>query len=183
MKENLEPNIDARFKKYAEAVGIYETEFFYLNQKYDCLDNEIDSPIEQLVYTGLKTVSRIISLKEAEPQTLHGELRTPGLLIQPQFPVGKYRVDFRISYEDYSLKKTVTSALVECDSQQFHDRTEAERQYEKQRDRFLQSQGHRTFHFTGKEINDDPIRVACEILGYVANHKPDDIYAEVGNFL
>lgn len=62
---------------------------------------------------------------------------------------------------------TIKSLIVECDSQEFHERTEKERRYEKARDRHLLSMGYKVFHYTGSEICKDPIGVAIEILVYL----------------
>jgi len=44
-----------------------------------------------------------------------------------------------------------------------------------ERDRFIQSQGLKIFHYTGKEITDDPFRVAGEIFLQVVGRRPNCI--------
>jgi very-short-patch-repair endonuclease len=61
----------------------------------------------------------------------------------------------------------------------WHERTERERRYEKRRDRDLARHGYHVFRFTGKEIMEDPGRVAIEVLGYVTN----DAYLDMGEYL
>lgn len=57
--------------------------------------------------------------------------------------------------------------IIECDSQQFHERTEPERRYEKARDRFLQVEGYKIFHYTGASIKNNSLDIAKEIIAYV----------------
>ncbi|MDO8357217.1 MAG: DUF559 domain-containing protein [Nitrospirota bacterium] len=106
-----------------------------------------------------------------------GQTIVHGLDITPQYVLGKYRIDFKVSY-DRSPKHFADIAqlqsnviLVECDSQEWHERSEKERRYEKARDRYLISNGHEVFHYTGKEIKDDPVTVAAEIIAHVINIK------------
>jgi len=56
--------------------------------------------------------------------------------------------------------------VVECDSQQFHERTEEERRYEKARDRFLQKKGYKIFHYTGADIKSNYKKIVREIIRY-----------------
>jgi len=67
---------------------------------------------------------------------------------------------------------------VECDSYQFHERSAERSTYEKQRDRYLQYLGLMTLHYSGREINADPFRVAAEALGHVVQYSkyPKDVF-------
>ena len=91
------------------------------------------------------------------------------IVIIPQKTIGKYRCDFEIIYH-YPSKETIKSVIIECDSQEWHERTEIERRYEKQRDRYLVSKNYNTLHFTGKEIIANPMKVASEIIEYLMPH-------------
>lgn len=104
--------------------------------------------------------------------------RFNGLRVVPQYAIGKFRIDFLVSHTRLQGEERVV--LIECDSQAFHDRSETERRYEKQRDRFLQSAGFKIFRFTGAEILSTPFDVAAEILKHVTGfeklkiqHDPD----------
>jgi very-short-patch-repair endonuclease len=117
-----------------------------------------------------------------------GEINA-GLFIEPQRKIGKYRVDFLIKYgagaysfeDGMRLVDKFKRVIVECDGHDWHETTEAERRSEKERDRFLQKshvftrkngaryrvEGSKVLRFTGKEITDDPFKVAMEILDHV----------------
>jgi Uncharacterized protein conserved in bacteria len=80
-------------------------------------------------------------------------------------------MDFTPTKPKFKGKWESRQVIVECDSQQFHERTEEERRYEKQRDRFLTVEGYKVFHFTGAEIVRNPWSVAAEILEFVVTDR------------
>ena len=132
-----------------------------------CCYGTDNSPIEQMLYCAVETVRRVTSLPSIRPELVNGEWHPLGFTITPQFQIDKYRVDFLVSYSKPVKCDTdilENRVVVECDSQQFHERTEKERRYEKARDRYLYSKGYTVFHFTGKEIIEDPFKVACEVV-------------------
>ena len=118
---------------------------------------------------------RVNSIQEAnDPVQEDGDWHVAGLSIMPQAAIGKYRADFHISHErKFKNRWEHRQVIVECDSQQFHERTEEERRYEKQRDRFLTTEGYKVFHFTGTEIVKNPWLVAAEILEFVVTDRPN----------
>mgnify|MGYP000741791008 CR=1 FL=1 len=89
-----------------------------------------------------------------------------GLLIQPQWAVGPYWLDFAvlattrwgIAVSDFEIK-----IAVECDGHYFHDRTKEQVGRDKRRDRFLVENGWRVMRFTETEINDDPRACAQQV--------------------
>jgi len=173
--KTLPGNIDQFLKNCASHIGEIEKDYFYRDIYEECLeypnaDHEMESPIEWIVYISLNALVKLNSnLKFAEPIETPTGTYLDGLFIHPQKRIHKYRIDFLISYnmplwknEEYRKK-----VLVECDSQEFHERKEAERRYEKGRDRFIQKKGYRIFKYTGREIIDQPFVVASEILSEV----------------
>lgn len=113
-------------------------------------------------------------LEATDPVQEDGEWHVAGLSIIPQADIGKYRADFRISHErKFKNRWEHRQVIVECDSQQFHERTEEERRYEKQRDRFLTTEGYKVFHYTGTEIVKEPWSVAAGILEFVVTDRPN----------
>lgn len=174
-KNRLEPNIDAFIKKCAEEIGQEARDQFYERITCECLEQEITSPIEQLLFTAMYSLAKTHDLPDREVVTISGEHYCYGFDVSPQRKIGKYRVDFFVSFERFPQERKPgiyqfsRSVIVECDSQEFHERTEEERRYEKTRDRFLQSEGYKVFRYTGREIVRDPMRVASEILSYVTN--------------
>lgn len=150
----------------ARAVAQRELDYFADACKTDW-EYEITSPIERILYAAILATARINGIKIFGDDVIleNGQPRCPGLSINPQHKIGKYRIDFAITYErkwrgNWEDKRL----LIECDSQQFHERSEAERRYEKRRDRYLISQGYTILHFTGSEIVQNPWSVAAEIL-------------------
>ncbi|MFP5211945.1 MAG: DUF559 domain-containing protein, partial [Acidobacteriota bacterium] len=142
----------------------------------------MESPVEQALFAAMLTIQRVNGLLDVGPiDTPHGPI-VEGLAKLAQKRIGKYRADFLVSYimADWQGRPYRESVIVECDSQEFHDRSERERRNEKRRDRFFQSMGYTVFHYTGKEILEDPFKVASEILSHVVPwaYKPDFFYDE-----
>lgn len=72
----------------------------------------------------------------------------------------KYRVDIAI----FSKCKTSEFKLaVECDGHDFHERTKEQAKHDKERDRWLQSNGWFVARFTGSEIYNEPFDVVDKI--------------------
>jgi len=122
----------------------------------------IDSPIEAAPFMALAKV--IVDMK------------WPHFVVRSQVEIGNYRTDFQIDYRYGAIKRTL---LVECDSQQWHERTERERRYEKARDRYLMKQGYDVFHFTGSEIIATPMKIAQEALVHITEKPPEEIRVEL----
>lgn len=169
----IEKNVLKFLDECSEEVGKKEAENFNQNVFNNLFDLEITSPIEQLLYCVLKKVQRLNDIADADPIEINGKMYLFGLGIYPQFKISNYRVDFKIDYERSNIKNEI---LVECDSQEFHERTEKERRYEKKRDRYLISKGYKIFHYTGKEIIENPLKVAKEIIMNVTGYDEDCIY-------
>jgi len=153
------PDVPENIKKFVEAIskkiGNFEADLFesHCDEYFTCyLDN---SPVEQLLFTALSAVAHVWNTFFQDK-----------IEIEPQKEIGKYRVDFVISHFKVGEndKTTINNIVVECDSQQFHERTEEERRYEKKRDRYLLQQGLNIFHYTGKEIIESPFKVAHDII-------------------
>lgn len=130
-------------------------------------ERNIKSPIEQLLFFGLKFIINTQSIDIAEPMLCYktNENYLRGIDIDFQYKIGKYFIDFIITkYSFINYKQEKEIILIECDSQEWHERTEEQRRYEKERDRYIQKQGYKIFHYTGKEIIQNPIKIAKEIL-------------------
>jgi len=144
-------------------------------------DLNIESPIEQYFYTAILSMAELGGLPRHDAPLINGEPTAFGLQIQPQFAIENYRVDFYVAWHGYYPDANPKSrmVLVECDSQEWHERTEKERRYEKQRDRDFVRLGYQVFRFTGKEIREEPFRVALEVLCYLAGKD----YAELVGYM
>ncbi len=131
----------------------------------------MESPIEQVLYCALRTLRQILSLEYQATTEVYKDSEVPisiyGVDIDPQKKIGSYYVDFMVSFNYVTTELITESVIVECDSQQFHERTEKERRYEKKRDRYFTSQGYKVLHYTGKEILEHPFDIAREILTFI----------------
>lgn len=165
-------------KKCADIAASFEHDTFHYNEFYYIQKNPVDSPIEQILHCALKTIMKLNFMPDADCVRIDGKDYVVGANIIPQVQIGKYRVDFIVSlskYPKHDGTQDVSEVIVECDSQAFHERSEKERRYEKERDRFLQRNGHKVFHFTGKEIKDTPFKVAAEIISHITGWNVDEI--------
>lgn len=151
--------------EFIENVGEFEEGVFSDNEK------PIDSPIEQMVFIALLTLMKRMNIPLQDVEDYGKYHLVNGILIKPQYKIGKYFVDFYINYtqiiglpEGKPVIVQDKTIIVECDSQEWHERTEKERRYEKARDRYLTQKGYKVFHYTGREIIKKPFRVVKEIL-------------------
>lgn len=170
--EEVIKNIDTCSK----IVGQYESEQFHQDTFCELTDLKLESPIEHIFYTSLKTIRTINYLGF---HSLDNMVR--GMDILPQHPIGKYRVDFLCVWYGHRLinaseaEKLGKQVVIECDSQEWHERTERERRYEKRRDRELSRLGYHTFRFTGKEIKDNSFNAAMEVCSFLTGDSLDDL--------
>jgi very-short-patch-repair endonuclease len=171
----LDPNIQALVDRASSAVGNRASEFFALGTIEYCFAR-IQSPIEQAFYVAFEALHEIC-LPKAEFIEYDGKPFLLGLTIEPQFEIGKYRVDFLVCYQTTPLDP-LKKVVVECDSQAFHERDERERRYEKARDRFIQSNGYTVFHYTGSELWKNPFIAASEVIGHLTNRDPKELIEE-----
>jgi very-short-patch-repair endonuclease len=120
--------------------------------EWACLSNRCENPVEEMLLSAFQ----IIDLD------LHYSFWP---LVEPQFKIGAYRVDFLLhAREDLAPEHCV---IVECDGLEFHERNQEQFKYEKQRDRWLNQQGYRIFHYAAVEVMDDPLKVAAEVMEIV----------------
>lgn len=122
-----------------------------------------ESPVEQLFLAALQTIIKVNDLAE------------DGVTFRQQVAIGKYRVDFRIGW----ARKKTRKVVVELDGQNFHDTDEKQRRYEKARDRFLQKEGYKVFHYTGAEIVKNPFTAAAECLAFVTGDSEEELMKNV----
>ena len=149
-------------------------------------DAGMESPIERMLYGALQYhIATNPDVNSPSDAIKIGYLTYHyGLQIFPQFEIGPYRVDFLIKWCDTLYKEEngidrifiqntspglIDRLVVECDGHDGHERSEEDRRREKKRDRELMIAGYRVFHYTGKEITDDPFGVASEIISNVTN--------------
>lgn len=136
-----------------------------------------ESPIEELLFLSLLLAASGIAeadtiLDGRDPSEDDGY---DGFSIQPQATVGKYRIDFKVSYGTAQLLRSgndetadewawhVGSVLVECDGHDFHERTKEQASHDRRKDRALQDAGFKVFRYTGSDVWKDCMTAAHEI--------------------
>ena len=181
----MEKNVIDFIEKLGDKLGESERHAFideikmFATEGYCSYDKAIESPIEQILFSSLLYLIKINGLPHADPDEIGSYEVVYGISIEPQFKINKYKVDFKIEFSKLiwsrKLKTTIANeskmVLVECDSQEWHERTEKERRYEKKRDREILKSGLKIFHYTGKEIVNSSLIIAAEILTEVVGYK------------
>lgn len=166
-EKKLEKNVLDFIDKCSKEVGKWKAEDFNQDMWCECAEGIIKSPIEQILYCALKTIQTLNRIDDYDDRYnfVSKKPYSKGFLIMPQRVIGKYCCDFLIFFAGFN--KEPKELIMECDSQQFHERTEKERRYEKARDRYFTMQGYKVFHYTGSEIIIRPLEIAVEAIAYV----------------
>ena len=172
--QKLEKNVTKFMEKCSEEVGKWKADEFNRDMWCDCTEGFIESPIEQILYCALKYIQILNRIDDYDDRYnfISKKPYSKGLSIIPQKIIDKYRCDFLIFYVGFN--KEPMELIIECDSQQFHEQTEKERQYEKARDRHLIIHGYKVFHYTGSEIVKRPLEIAIEIFAYLIGTDADN---------
>ena len=118
---------------------------FRLIGYYDIGKDETDLNPELHTCEFVTTGGSILKLTPKYYNTHHQ------IKIEREVKVGQYRVDFMITVDD------VKKIGIECDGYAFHEKSQEQMIYEKERDRFLTSSEIEMLHFMGKEIRDSMI--------------------------
>ena len=113
--------------------------------------NQNKSPIEVMMDTALEEAVDVLN---------------SGLTIHRQKKVLGYRADFLLENEVGAM------LVVECDGHDFHERTPAQAQHDRSRDRKMQASGHFVMRFTGSEIYRDPLACALEAGEFIMGRYP-----------
>jgi very-short-patch-repair endonuclease len=122
-----------------------------------------DSPIEVAFATTLSLIATLDGLSvrwgrsPANPPPQY-------LMIEPQAPMGDYRVDFLVAVVDARGFLMNEAIVVECDGHAWHEKTKEQAARDKARDRLLQGQVSKVMHFTGSEIYRAPGDCAHEVI-------------------
>lgn len=138
--------------------GIKDSSLIY-NYNYEDF-----TPIEKIMYAILTRI-----------QDRFWESYKSGIEIgvQCQKTIGKYRVDFLVSatFSD-------TQVIIECDGHDFHEKTKEQAIHDKERDRFLTSQGYKILRYTGSELYNDFDRIEKE-LSELLDYSPNSLFREI----
>lgn len=172
MAENriITTNVFEFLNRAAEIHARSEEEKFSLEMYQNMLDVGLESPIEDMFWVACHAqCAAHYQMVNPEPYRDKDGINRAGIgiYIQPQFKVGKYRVDFLISQVGVGPNDLLSPVIVELDGHDFHDKNKQQRSYEKARDRFLVKSGYRILHFTGSDVAADPFKVSHEALALV----------------
>lgn len=175
MKESIPENVMAILSNGAKIIGTLEEEIFKQRIYSEILEKEINSPIEQILYTALSVVAKA-NFIELSPDPYYNFLGKEELQKGPylfcQHKIGNYRVDFAFlvyekSFELSSKTEPNLKWVIECDGHDFHEKTKEQATSDKKRDRYLTANGWKILRFSGSEIYKDAYGVAVEILKMV----------------
>jgi hypothetical protein len=146
------------------------------------LQAQCESPIEAIFLMNWVAHERAML-------AYHGVIpRRANWALHPQFEVvadgRKCRLDFAVFHRDKERAERLAAAgypipkiCVELDGHEFHERTREQVAERNDRDRALQVSGWRVFHFSGAEVNADPMRCVMLVLDHAI-----DVWGEGGCF-
>lgn len=119
------------------------------------------SPIEELFLAALVSLGRRerFTWDVFDPSRVGAWEGTgeAGLDLFQQVAIGNYRSDFVLSNSSVSV-------AIELDGHEFHERTKAQAQRDKSRDRFFVESGRQVIRFTGSEVWKNPTACAAQAL-------------------
>lgn len=154
------------FRRYGEAC--LNDPFYFIEM--------CETPIERVLGWALKhdrTSERGVvefmgkkTFEQIEEQTLNlqgFERMRLFCTISCQAQVGPYRCDFICSVRTWDHKKAPIRLVVECDGHDFHEKTKEQVARDKQRERYLTSDGCHILRFSGSEIWRDPLKCARSV--------------------
>lgn len=116
------------------------------------------SPIEEVFLAALVAQELDFCWRD-DPQDAVGFWHGTGVVLKQQAQIGNYRVDF--------LLEGARSAVIELDGHAFHERTKAQAERDKSRDRAIQARGLAVLRFAGSEIWRDPMAAARQAYAFV----------------
>lgn len=155
---------------------LYYIQISKVVQNLERLITVCESPIEEMMLCALCIVCHesAESVRYQIQGTEFGDLEQilDSFQIEPQAVIGQYRVDFLLTYSacivDEPQRKSSRwqsqSIVIECDGHAFHEKTPNQAQRDKERDRYLQKRGYKTFHYTGREVFHDVFQCAHEAV-------------------
>lgn len=123
------------------------------------------SPVEELFLAELIRVAPSVTvfdpIEDTQIHVTHDESEPDWLLVTPQFPVGKFKVDFLIQNR---RGKTLTGQVaVEIDGHNFHEKTKEQVAKDKARERAIVATGISVLRFSGSEVFRNPAACVHEI--------------------
>jgi very-short-patch-repair endonuclease len=152
------------------------------------------SPIERLLiepllvvgHSQFDTVSyRVSGREDGRHPLVHGR----HLSIEPQASLKSTRPDFLLRYQGQRFVRRITPQgevrerfvleearmVIECDGYEFHERTRAQVERDRRRDRDLQADGYLVFRFPWSELMDNPYRCVVSALTTLVERAEADL--------
>ena len=114
------------------------------------------SPIEKLIMAGFLGVDWRPFMTIPPTAYLPGKKSMPkgDLIIAPQFPYGPYTLDFLLFGRDDRGNQRLLN--VECDGKQHHNTTMDQRDYDRERNKFMRDNGIEVIRWSGSDICKQP---------------------------
>ena len=190
MKE-IPENVKQFIKDCGMMVKDYEGDSYDVDLTW--MLEETESPIEQLFLSALTALLKVNDLEGKELPVTRDIFFRRGISIEQQKTIGKYRVDFCLSYTGNVIVDCKQGSIfpnfreekkivVELDGHEFHERNQRERKYEKARDRYMQKLGYKVFRYTGSEIVKNPMVAALECMAFLTGESEKALAAPVEMF-
>ena len=179
-------NVNAFVETCGDIVAAKHRKDFCYNQIPELVICE--SPIEQLFVAALNTIIDIYDY-EGDSELQGDNYISNGVFVFNQHNYEKYRIDFALLYLENGITPLkwrekpfiqpkadkCRRLAVELDGHEFHEKNVKQRRYEKERDRYLQKEGFKVFHYTGSEIVQDPFKAAIECFAFLTSTKEQEL--------
>jgi very-short-patch-repair endonuclease len=155
--------------------------------QFDFIRTRCESPIEEQMLAALLHMGEHNDDDSGSWQSWYSKLykgwpeipdcHVRGTYLITQAVVGEYRADFLLLYA-HPLRRLAKSRflVIECDGHDYHERTKEQAQRDKERDRWMVTQGITVLRFTGSEIWRDAIRCAREVAEHWEKLKHDSFF-------
>lgn len=123
-----------------------------------------ESPLETMLATAFGNLPGFQWRLPFSDELEVGRWPRSGILLHAQVPCGPYWADFCLRGWDRGANDPLI--VIEVDGHDFHERTPAQAQRDRRRDRYLTTHGAAVLRFTGREVWQDARRCAWEVWGF-----------------
>lgn len=107
---------------------------------------------------------REFTLEEMPP--VNARIKEGVINILPEAVAEIYRCDFAIMAKAFGSHQVIT-ADIECDGREYHDKTTEQRDYDRERDRFMQKRDITVLRYSGYDITVDAKACARDALNVI----------------
>jgi hypothetical protein len=165
-----EPQAKAIDTAYSQDALCQSCEYQLTHNCTTCLFT-LQSPLEQKLFLGLKRAN--ISFEVQYGLNWRGEhVTTEGKTYNDP------RNNFKevLTIPDFFIEKNRQKLCIYTDGHTYHERTEEQAQRDRNIDRKLQELGFRVLRYTGKEVNENLIKVISEVKNWIDKSNAKRIY-------